>query len=171
MSSGSKSLPLQQPSTRKKPTPPRSFLYRLGGRCLPQTRRHGVRSFGDSLEQPVEDDPAVRDRDFLENLRCELVAAATRADVAATMEQPEEMASRARWLSRVYVRIVVDEAKHTLAENGVALGSAGEVASPGQSSSDSDLDTQAARDLVDRWVARLANDAPAAPQVQLAADF
>merc|ERR1719330_720431 len=135
MSSGSKSLPLQQPSTRKKPTPPRSFLYRLGGRCLPQTMRHGVRSFGDSLEQPVE------------------------------------MASRARWLSRVYVRIVVDEAKHTLAENGVALGSAGEVASPGQSSSDSDLDTQAARDLVDRWVARLANNAPAAPQVQLAADF
>lgn len=73
---------------------------------------------------------------WLDNLKCELEAAASRAD-AAMAERPDELPERLQWLSRVYVRVVVDGTRARLAAPGAESALLG-VECPGGSSSSSD---------------------------------
>jgi len=59
--------------------------------------------------------PALSCDDWLDNLHCELQAAASRADAAVLLcREPEEVRDRVQWVSRVFVRLVVDQVQTTL---------------------------------------------------------
>eukprot|EP00927_Polykrikos_kofoidii_P029907 TRINITY_DN25794_c0_g1_i1.p1 TRINITY_DN25794_c0_g1~~TRINITY_DN25794_c0_g1_i1.p1 ORF type:complete len:603 (+),score=85.63 TRINITY_DN25794_c0_g1_i1:125-1933(+) len=94
------------------------FLYRFGAKCvgaLPALRRtDGSSSRKDSTNASASAwvDPLIPEpcsQDFMDNLECELVAAASRADAAA-MGRPEELVERVEWLARVLVRLTQERA-------------------------------------------------------------
>jgi len=74
---------------------------------------------------------AVVDADWLENMQCELLAAASRADAAA-LQHPEDVPMRVQWLARVYVCLLVERTQVFEAEGIEAVAR--------MSSSDSDDD-------------------------------
>lgn len=56
--------------------------------------------------------------EFLKDLECELEAAATRADGASLLGQPEAMRDRVRWLGHVYARVLVGRAREKVGVRG-----------------------------------------------------
>lgn len=141
-------------STRKRPQV--GFMYRLSARCLPHaTRRPGAQLLCTSAptrRAQESGEPAAPNCNLLADLRGELAAAATCAEAADLLEGPgdrerrtcrddcEELATEARWLSRMYprqahealklsLRMVGEGARHVASTSG---------ATSGCSSSDSD---------------------------------
>jgi len=59
---------------------------------------------------------SVEVREWIDDLQCELAAAAVRADAAVALAQPEDLLSRTQWLARVFVKLLVDRGKAELCE-------------------------------------------------------
>merc|ERR1712217_427686 len=81
---------------------------------------------------------------LIDNLECELIAAASRAD-AAVMMQEEDLPRRIQWLSRVSVRLVVCKAEARFLSDG-ALAHEAAAQAPAVQSQDKDMATDSSSD-------------------------
>jgi hypothetical protein len=98
-------------------TPKRGFLHRFLRR---RSRRFSSQDRSPEASFGLGESPAA----LLDDLECELIAAASRADGAALM-QPEELPQRAQCLSRVLVRLVVCRVEARLVSGQVFVNAQG----------------------------------------------
>jgi hypothetical protein len=126
-------------------SPKQSLLERVGQRLRRRRRRTG----STPTQAPCAKEqspktgffiPADRSKEFalIDNLECELIAAATNADAAA-LARPEELSQRVQWLSRVCVRLAISrvQARLTLGGSSEAVDASEEQAELASSSEES----------------------------------